>query len=109
MDKVARVELACGFRVASAILANHRRRIDALERERDAKIDVRISDQIPGDRFDVYLYDERGSDLSIGSMPKPKAPDPESLPTEILEPEDEAVVETGGGRRRRRRRKPPPA
>ena len=109
VDKVARVELACGFRVASAILANHRRRIDALERERDAKIDVRISDQIPGDRFDVYLYDERGSDLSIGSMPKPKAPDPESLPTEILDPEEEEIVETGGGRRRRRRRKPPPA
>ena len=110
VDKVARVEIVCGFRVASAILANHRRRIDALERERDARIDVRISDQIPGDRFDVYLYDERGSDLSLSSMPKPKTPDPESLPTELTEMDEESV-ETGssGGRRRRRRRKPPPA
>ena len=114
IDKVDRIELVCGFRVASAILAGHRRRIDALERQSGGRIDVRISDQIPGDRFDVYAYDDRGADLDLGRLPKIKAPDPESLPTEVLEPDEDDGDADGtpsrrGGRRRRRRRKPAPA
>jgi ribonuclease E len=114
IEQVHRIELVCGFRVASAILAGHRRRMDALERSSGGRIDIRISDQLPGDRFDVYAYDDRNADLDLGRLPKLKAPDPTSLPTEVLEPDDDDGDDTpvrsgGGGRRRRRRRKPAPA
>ena len=114
-EKIARVELVCGARIASALLAAHRRRIDALERSSGGQVDIRISDQIPGDRFDVYAYDDRNADLDLSRLPRLTMPDVESLPVEILEPDtetdgDQAVSEGGGGRRRRRRRrKPAPA
>jgi ribonuclease E len=112
IEQVHRIELVCGFRVASAILAGQRRRMDALERQSGGRIDIRISDQIPGDRFDVYAYDDRNADLDLGRLPKIKTPDPASLPTEILEPEEsdgDDASPRSGGRRRRRRRKPAPA
>ena len=114
-EKIARIELVCGARIASALLAAHRRRIDALERSSGGQVDIRISDQIPGDRFDVYAYDDRNADLDLSRLPRLTMPDVESLPVEILEPDpdanpDQPASEGGGGRRRRRRRrKPEPA
>ena len=115
VDQVARVEIACGTRVASALLAGHRRMIDALERESGGKVDIRISEQMPSDRFDAYAYDDRGADLDISRLAKLKRPDVEKLPTEIAErsthrhEEEEEQEETGDGRRRRRRRRRKPA
>ena len=110
IDAVARVELVCGARVASALLAGHRRRIDALERESGGRIDIRISEQISGDRFDAYAYDDRNADLDLSRLPKISKPDVESLPTEIVETDEtEETSGSGGRRRRRRRRKPAPA
>ena len=114
-ERIARIELVCGARIASALLAAHRRRIDALERSSGGQVDIRISDQIPGDRFDVYAYDDRNADLDLSRLPRLTMPDVDSLPVEILESDTEAhadqpASEGGGGRRRRRRRrKPEPA
>ena len=108
VDAVARVEIACGARIASALLAGHRRRIDALERQSGGKIDIRISEQMPGDRFDAYAYDDRNADLDISRLTKIVRPDVEKLPTEIIESDTEEE-ESGDGRRRRRRRRRKPA
>ncbi len=111
VDAVARVEIACGARIASALLAGHRRRIDILERQSEGKIDIRISEQMAGDRFDAYAYDDRNADLDISRLAGIKRPDVESIPTEILHDsqEDEDPGNDGRKRRRRRRRKPAPA
>ncbi|MCP4836356.1 MAG: Rne/Rng family ribonuclease [Phycisphaera sp.] len=112
VDQVARVEIACGTRVASALLAGHRRRIDALERSSGGKVDIRISEQMPSDRFDAYAYDDRGADLDISRLARLKKPDVEKLPTEITESSirvQEEDEDTGDGRRRRRRRRRKPA
>ena len=108
VDAVARVEIACGARIASALLAGHRRRIDMLERQSGGKVDIRISEQMPGDRFDAYAYDDRNADLDISRLAKITKPDVESLPTEIIESDTEEE-ESGDGRRRRRRRRRKPA
>ncbi len=112
VDKVERVELVCGTRVASALLSGHRRRIDDLERRSGGRIDIRISEQIGADRFDVYAYDDRNADIDISRLATLKTPVltdfVESLDDVAEEVEDD--VSTGDGRRRRRRRrKPAPA
>ena len=112
VDKVERVELVCGTRVASALLSGHRRRIDDLERRSGGRVDIRISEQIGGDRFDVYAYDDRNADIDISRLPSAKTPVLADL-VESLEgieeaPEDDAPS-GDGRRRRRRRRKPAPA
>ncbi|HAC08946.1 MAG TPA: hypothetical protein DCG14_04745, partial [Phycisphaerales bacterium] len=122
VDKVERVELVCGTRVASALLSGHRRRIDDLERRSGGRVDIRISEQIGSDRFDVYAYDDRNADIDISRLPLLKTP----VLTDFVESLDDVAedseydVATGNGngngngdgdgrRRRRRRRKPAPA
>ena len=120
VDKVERVELVCGTRVASALLSGHRRRIDDLERRSGGRVDIRISEQIGSDRFDVYAYDDRNADIDISRLPLLKTPVltdfVESLDDVGDEAEDDVATGNGNGngdgdgrRRRRRRRKPAPA
>ena len=114
VDKVERVEVVCGTRVASALLSGHRRRIDDLERRSGGRVDIRISEQIGGDRFDVYAYDDRNADIDISRLPFLKTPVltdfAESLEDAADDAEDDVATADGDGRRRRRRRrKPAPA
>ncbi|MAB72775.1 MAG: hypothetical protein CMJ54_09745 [Planctomycetaceae bacterium] len=116
VDKVERVEVVCGTRVASALLSGHRRRIDDLERRSGGRVDIRISEQIGSDRFDVYAYDDRNADIDISRLPSLKTPVltdfVESLDGVAEDSEDEVATGNGDGdgrRRRRRRRKPAPA
>ncbi|MDG2021504.1 MAG: Rne/Rng family ribonuclease [Phycisphaerales bacterium] len=110
IDKVHRVELVCGIRVASALLSGHRRRIDELERRSGGQVDIRISEQIGGDRFDIYAYDDRNADIDLSRLPVLKTPKLEELVEELPdldEPIDSDTKEDGDGRRRRRRRRKP--
>ena len=117
VDKVYRIELVCGIRVASALLSGHRRRIDDLERKSGGQIDIRISEQIGGDRFDLYAYDDRNADIDLARLPVLKTPILEELVEllpDLAEPivsEEAETKDDGDGRRRRRRRrsKPVPA
>ena len=113
IEKVHRVELVCGTRVASALLSGYRRRIDELERRSGGQIDIRISEQLGGDRFDIYAYDDRNADIDLTRLPILKTPTLEDLVEalpDLDEPIDSESKEDGdGGRRRRRRRKPVPA
>ena len=117
VDKVYRIELVCGIRVASALLSGHRRRVDELERKSGGQIDIRISEQIGGDRFDLYAYDDRNADIDLARLPALKTPILEELvellpdlanPIEV-EAETKDDSDGDGRRRRRRRRKPVPA
>ena len=110
IDKAHRVELVCGTRVASALLSGHRRRIDELERRSGGQIDIRISEQIGGDRFDIYAYDDRNADIDLSRLPVLKTPKLEDLTEQLPdfdEPTDSGSKEDGDGRRRRRRRRKP--
>jgi ribonuclease E len=115
IEKVHRVELVCGTRVASALLSGYRRRIDELERRSGGQIDIRISEQLGGDRFDIYAYDDRNADIDLTRLPILKTPNLEDLVEALPDFKKPVVAETKGdgdgeGRgRRRRRRKPEPA
>ena len=113
IDKVCRVELVCGTRVASAILSGQRRRIDELERRSGGQIDIRISEQIGSDRFDIYAYDDRNADIDLSRIPVLKTPNLEDFVEMLPDFKEPVLAETtdeGDGRgRRRRRRKPVPA
>jgi ribonuclease E len=110
-EKIARVEVVCSPRGASSLLSTYRRRLDDLERPSGKRIDVRISDAIALDEFNVYAYDESNADIDLAKLPRPKA----GSTTDLLETLPELDESTSGdepetgGRRRRRRRRPGPA
>jgi ribonuclease E len=115
IEKVHRVELVCGTSVASALLSGYRRRIDELERRSGGQIDIRISEQLGGDRFNIYAYDDRNADIDLTRLPilnTPKLEDlVEALPdfNKPVETEAKREGDERGRGRRRRRRKPEPA
>ena len=104
-ERVRRVEIVCSPRTASSLLSSHRRRLERLE-HRGKRIDVRISETIGVDSFDLYAYDERNSDLDTSRFARPKPPRLDSLRTEIPDDVEVEVAPREGSKRRRRRRKP---
>ncbi|MCH2162316.1 MAG: translation initiation factor IF-2 N-terminal domain-containing protein, partial [Phycisphaerales bacterium] len=107
-DRVRRVEIVCSPRTASSLLSSHRRRLEQLENQ-GKRIDVRISETIGIDSFDLYAYDERNADLDTTRFPQARPPEDNELLGELPEESDGEPLESGTGRRRRRRRKPEPA
>ncbi len=71
-DKACRAELVVSPRLAGELLSARRQSITRLERALSKRVDVRVSEAIPIDRFTVYVYDEQGSDLSLDRRRKPK-------------------------------------
>ena len=111
-ERIRRVELVVPVRVAASLLGARRTQLVRLERLFGKRIDVRISEAIGLDRFDVYAYDERNADVEIEKLPPLKLPEIATLPTAATAPEAETTEDepaTGGRGKRRRRRKPGPA
>lgn len=114
-ERIRRLELVVPVRVASSLLSSRRQQLMRLERSFDKRVDVRISEALGLDRFDVYAYDDRNADVEIDRLPSLPMPSIGDLPTaapptvEDHDEEEDSAEETGGRRRRRRRRKPGPA
>ncbi|MSR40569.1 MAG: Rne/Rng family ribonuclease [Phycisphaerales bacterium] len=117
LDRVRRVEIVVGSRVAATMLSTKRRALVEIEDEFGKSVSVRISDAIPPDRADFYAYDDRDTDLELDRMPRLDRPTISKLPAALAasddaegdEMEESEPGEGGGRRRRRRRRKPAPA
>jgi ribonuclease E len=111
VESVARVEIVCSPRGASSLLSTYRRRLDQLERPSGKRIDVRISETIGLDDFNVYAYDDTNADLDITKFGRSKGDPDADLLDKLPELRDESTEaeSTSGGQRRRRRRKPAPA
>lgn len=113
-ERIRRIELVVPVRVASSLLSSRRQQLMRLERSFDKRVDVRISEALGLDRFDVYAYDDRNADVEIERLPSLPMPSIADLPTAAplvadVDEEDDSGEESGGRRRRRRRRKPGPA
>ena len=110
-ERIRRIELVVPVRVASSLLSSRRQQLMRLERSFDKRIDVRISEALGLDRFDVYAYDDRNADVEIDRLPTLPMPSigdlPTAAPTTIEDHDDEETFEDAGGRRRRRRRRKP--
>ncbi len=116
LERVRRVEIVVGAKVAAAMLSTMRRALVEIEDEFGKTVTVRISEAIPPDRADFYAYDDRDADIELERMPRLERPTISRLPATIAA-SDEQENETGGdgeqgeggGRRRRRRRRKPAA
>ncbi|MGA1516647.1 MAG: translation initiation factor IF-2 N-terminal domain-containing protein [Phycisphaerales bacterium] len=113
-ERIRRIELVVPVRVASSLLSSRRQQLVRLERSFDKRVDVRISEALGLDRFDVYAYDDRNADVEIERLPSLPMPSIAELPTAAplvadIEEEEDSAEESGGRRKRRRRRKPGPA
>lgn len=114
IDRVRRVEIVVGSKVAATLLSTKRRALVEIEDEFGKTVSVRISDAIPPDRADFYAYDDRDTDIELDRMPRLDRPTIAKLPSTVPADEegdddandDGAPSESGGRRRRRRRRKP---
>jgi Ribonuclease G/E len=69
-DRVARVEVVCSVKVASALLSGRRNALYELEERFGKRVDVRISESFPVDRTDMYAYDDRGTDIEFDRPPR---------------------------------------
>jgi len=114
-ERIKRLELVVPVRVASSLLSSRRTQLAELEESFAKRIDVRISEAIAIDRFDVYAYDDRNADVEIDRLPALPMPTIGDLPTAAPPPAPEGEAEEDLGEesasrgRRRRRRKPGPA
>ncbi len=117
IDRVRRVEIVVGSKVAATLLSTKRRALVEIEDEFGKTVSVRISDAIPPDRADFYAYDERDTDIELERMPRLERPTIAKLPS-VVASDDEGdedggadgdSEQVGGGRRRRRRRRKPAA
>jgi len=73
-DPVRRVDLVVPPRVASELLSGKRAMLARIERETSKAVDVRVSETLASDKVVFYAYDERGADVDIDRLPKPKPP-----------------------------------
>ncbi|MEO1128652.1 MAG: Rne/Rng family ribonuclease [Planctomycetota bacterium] len=73
-DKVHKVELVVSPRLAGELLSGKRSMLTRLEVQSKKQVTVRVSEDIPVDRFMFYAYDEAGADVTIDRLPKPKIP-----------------------------------
>lgn len=74
-DQVARVELVVSARVAGELLSNRRGSLNRIERATGKQVQVRVSETLGLDRFNIYAYDANGSDVDADKLPKPKSPE----------------------------------
>ncbi|MAY75543.1 MAG: hypothetical protein CMJ31_12680 [Phycisphaerae bacterium] len=68
-EKIQKVELVVGPRVAGSLLSTRRAVLARVERLSGKQIDVRISDAMPGSRYTFYAYDGGGADVDIDRLP----------------------------------------
>jgi ribonuclease E len=73
-ERVAKVEVVVGPRVASELLSSRRQTLGRLERRAGKHVDVRVSETVGIDRVAFYAYDEAGADIEIEKLPKPTPP-----------------------------------
>lgn len=73
-QKVSKVELVVSPRVAGELLSHKRQTLGRLEYTLKKHVDVRVSEDIPGDRIVFYAYDDAGADVDIERLPRPKPP-----------------------------------
>ena len=116
LERVRRVEIVVGAKVAATMLSTMRRALVEIEDEFGKAVTVRISEAIPPDRADFYAYDDRDADIELERMPRLERPTISRLPASIAasdehdhESGDDGEQGEGGGRRRRRRRRKPAA
>ena len=72
-DKIHRVEMVVGPRVAGELLSNRRQGLGRLEANSGKHVDVRVSETMPIDRVSLYAYDEAGADIDVDSLRMSKA------------------------------------
>lgn len=134
-ERVQRVEMVVGPRVAGELLSTRRQALSALEAQSGKNVDVRVSETVAVDRVAFYLYDSAGADVAMDRLPAPKSPgkliewksaaaddwaiDPKEeaapkptqtqtqAPRELIpgEEEEEDSTEQGTKKKRRRRRR----
>ncbi|MFG0274463.1 MAG: Rne/Rng family ribonuclease [Phycisphaerales bacterium] len=73
-DQVKRVDLVVPARVAGEMLSSKRAMLARIERDTAKPVDVRVSETLAADKVVFYAYDDRGADVDIDRLPKPKAP-----------------------------------
>lgn len=73
-QRVAKVEMVVGPRVASELLSTRRKTLSKLERDSGKHVDVRVSETIAPDRITFYAYDDQGADIEIDRLPAPRPP-----------------------------------
>lgn len=69
-DRVARVEMVVGPRVAGSLLSSKRHSLTRIERLTGKTVDVRISEAGGSDRVTFYAYEKNGADVAIDRLPK---------------------------------------
>lgn len=69
-DRVARVEMVVGPRVAGSLLSSKRHSLTRIERITGKTVDVRISEAGGSDRVTFYAYEKNGADVAIDRLPK---------------------------------------
>ena len=69
-DRVARVEMVVGPRIAGSLLSSKRHSLTRIERLTGKTVDVRISEAGGTDRVTFYAYEKNGADVAIDRLPK---------------------------------------
>ncbi len=69
-DRVARVEMVVGPRIAGSLLSSKRHSLTRIERITGKTVDVRISEAGGSDRVTFYAYEKNGADVAIDRLPK---------------------------------------
>ncbi|TVS07113.1 MAG: Rne/Rng family ribonuclease [Phycisphaerales bacterium] len=69
-DRVARVEMVVGPRIAGSLLSSKRHSLTRIERLTGKIVDVRISEAGGTDRVTFYAYEKNGADVAIDRLPK---------------------------------------
>jgi ribonuclease E len=67
-ERVVRIEMAVGPRIAGELLSSKRRALNRLERSSGKHVEVRVSENVPVDRVTFYCYDDRGADIDVGRL-----------------------------------------
>ncbi len=82
-DRVARIEMAVGPRIAGELLSSKRRALNRLERASGKHVEVRVSESVPVDRVTFYCYDDRGADIDVQRIALPRAKKEELVPFDL--------------------------
>jgi ribonuclease E len=72
--KVKSAELVVSPRLSGELLSGKRQQLTLLEYKSGKSVSVRVSEDIPVDRFTLYAYDESGADLDLERLSKTKPP-----------------------------------
>ncbi|MCW5755395.1 MAG: Rne/Rng family ribonuclease [Phycisphaeraceae bacterium] len=69
-ERIARVEMVVGPRVAGALLSSKRNLLSRIERSSGKVVEVRVSESVPIDRVSFYAYEAGGADIAIDRLPE---------------------------------------